>query len=173
MAKLNEYGLSDQQERFCQEYVKDLNGTQAAIRAGYSEKSARSQASDLLTKPNIQKRVGSLQATVTEANASIVDEIKKELRRIAFADPRAVSRWNQSGVTMKDSSELTDDEAATIMEVSEKVDQTGGSLKIKQHSKLKALELLAKLEGAFVEKHEHEHRITLEELVSGSMDEEK
>ena len=45
--------LNDKQKRFCQEYLKDLNATQAAIRAGYSEKSARSIANENLTKPDI------------------------------------------------------------------------------------------------------------------------
>ena len=48
-------------ERFCQEYVVDYNGTQAAIRAGYSEKTAKSQASTLLTYPNLLARVRELQ----------------------------------------------------------------------------------------------------------------
>lgn len=52
--------LTDRQDRFCQEYIIDLNATQAAIRAGYSEKTARSTASNLLTKPNILARVKEL-----------------------------------------------------------------------------------------------------------------
>ena len=48
-------------ETFCQEYIVDFNGTQAAIRAGYSPKSARSQASELLTNPNISARIRELQ----------------------------------------------------------------------------------------------------------------
>lgn len=47
-------------ETFCQEYIIDFNGTQAAIRAGYSEKTAGSQAYDLLKKPEIFARVGEL-----------------------------------------------------------------------------------------------------------------
>jgi phage terminase small subunit len=45
---------------FCQEYLIDLNGTQAAIRAGYAPRSANVTASQLLTKPNIQRRVQEL-----------------------------------------------------------------------------------------------------------------
>ena len=48
-------------EIFCQEYLIDLNGTQAAIRAGYNPNSARQQASKLLTKPNILARIRELQ----------------------------------------------------------------------------------------------------------------
>lgn len=54
--------LTPKQERFCQEYVVDYNGAQAAIRAGYSERTARNQACVLLTKPNILARVRELQA---------------------------------------------------------------------------------------------------------------
>lgn len=46
--------LTDKQERFCQEYLLDLNGTQAAIRAGYSKRSARSIAEELLQKPHVR-----------------------------------------------------------------------------------------------------------------------
>ena len=54
--------MSPQQERFCQEYVVDLNGTQAAIRAGYSEASATTQAADILRRPKVEKRIDELQA---------------------------------------------------------------------------------------------------------------
>ena len=47
--------LEERQKIFCNEYLVDFNGTQAAIRAGYSKKTARSIASENLTKPNIQK----------------------------------------------------------------------------------------------------------------------
>lgn len=52
--------LNDRQEMFCLEYIKDLNGTQAAIRAGYSEDSARQIASENLTKHFIQSRIAEL-----------------------------------------------------------------------------------------------------------------
>lgn len=53
--------LKPKHERFCQEYVIDYNGAQAAIRAGYKEKSARGQASELLTNPNILARIREIQ----------------------------------------------------------------------------------------------------------------
>lgn len=48
--------LTDKQARFCEEYLIDLNATQAAIRAGYSEKTAREQAAQNLSKLNIQEK---------------------------------------------------------------------------------------------------------------------
>jgi len=64
MAENKEIGLTDKQERFCQEYLIDLNGTQAAIRAGYSESSAKEIASENLTKHNIQERIKALQEQI-------------------------------------------------------------------------------------------------------------
>lgn len=66
-------------ERFCQEYVIDYNGTQAAIRAGYKEKNARSQASALLTNPNILARVRELQQEQVERLAVTQDYVVLQL----------------------------------------------------------------------------------------------
>ncbi len=52
--------LNPKQEQFCQEYLIDLNGTQAATRAGYSEKTANEQGSRLLANVNIQIRIAEL-----------------------------------------------------------------------------------------------------------------
>jgi phage terminase small subunit len=58
--------LSDKQIRFCQEYVIEFNATQSAINAGYSESSARSIASELLTKPNIKLYIKEIQSKKVE-----------------------------------------------------------------------------------------------------------
>ena len=71
---------NDRRERFCQEYVKDLNGTQAEIRAGYSPRTARVKVSQLLAVPEVQERVAELKAGVAERNAITVDEIVGNLR---------------------------------------------------------------------------------------------
>ncbi len=54
--------LTDKQELFAREYLKDLNATQAAIRAGYSEKTARATGSENLSKPDIADRIAELKA---------------------------------------------------------------------------------------------------------------
>ena len=54
--------LTDKQEMFCREYLIDLNATRAAIRAGYSEKTANRTASENLSKPDIQSRIAELKA---------------------------------------------------------------------------------------------------------------
>ncbi|MHB1688736.1 MAG: terminase small subunit [Ignavibacteriaceae bacterium] len=77
--------ISEKQKMFCREYLKDFNGTQAAVRAGYSIKSARQQAADLLTKPNIFKFLETLKEKhVLKAELS-VDSIINEFKSIGFA----------------------------------------------------------------------------------------
>ncbi|HQN14164.1 MAG TPA: terminase small subunit, partial [Quisquiliibacterium sp.] len=83
------------------------------------------------------------------------DRVISELARIAFGNQRAVMRWGAGGVTLRESSELTDDEAALVSEVAETVSAAGGGLKLKTHDKVKALELLGKHLGMFVDKVEH------------------
>lgn len=70
---------SKRHERFCQEYIIDYNGAQAAIRAGYKEKNARSQASALLTNPNILTRVRELQSEQVARLAVTQDYVINQL----------------------------------------------------------------------------------------------
>ena len=58
--------LTDRQEKFCREYILDYNATKAAIRAGYSEKTAKSIGSENLTKPDLLARVRELQKEQAE-----------------------------------------------------------------------------------------------------------
>ena len=71
-------------EKFCTEYVKDMNATQAAIRAGYSEKTARSQGSTLLTNPNIKQRVAELRDAYLDENIMTAKQVEYELTKIAL-----------------------------------------------------------------------------------------
>lgn len=75
--------LTDKQKRFVEEYLVDLNATQAARRAGYSEKTARSQGQRLLTKVDIQKALAHRQKTYAESVEWTVEEILTDLRVIA------------------------------------------------------------------------------------------
>ena len=77
-----EQKLNEQQKKFCNEFLKDLNATQAAIRAGYSKKSARSIASENLTKPNIQEYLAELQEGIQKRNRISQDEIMQDLIEI-------------------------------------------------------------------------------------------
>jgi phage terminase small subunit len=78
--------LSDKQALFCREYIVDFNGAQAAIRAGYSPKSAKVTASRLLTDANVAVKLSELaKARMEEADVTVARVIK-EFLRIAMAD---------------------------------------------------------------------------------------
>ena len=78
--------LTPKQEMFCKEYLIDLNATQAAIRAGYSEKTARSVGQENLTKPDIQERVQQLMEERSNRVQLEADEVMWELKNILQAD---------------------------------------------------------------------------------------
>ena len=78
--------LTEKQKRFCEEYLVDLNATQAAIRAGYKEKTARSSASENLTKPDIQQYLRELIDKRSERTGIAADTVLLELERIALSD---------------------------------------------------------------------------------------
>ena len=72
-------GLTKKQERFVDEYLIDLNATQAAIRAGYSGKTARSVGAENLTKPDIKKAIEEALTAVHSAKIANVEEILEYL----------------------------------------------------------------------------------------------
>ena len=76
-------GMRPKQISFCQEYAIDKNGTQAAIRAGHSEKSAKQIASENLTKPDISKYIEFLLAKQTKRTEVDADYIIKGLKKVA------------------------------------------------------------------------------------------
>lgn len=134
--------VDDRRARFAQEYVKDLNATQAAIRCGYSPKTAKQQGSRLLTNAAIAAQIQVLQARVAAKNEVTVERTLKEIARIAYSDPRALYKPNGE---LKPPSEWDDDTAATIAgvevdttTVSETV--TVSTAKVKRWDKVKALD---------------------------------
>ena len=112
MAENKEIGLTDKQERFCQEYLIDLNGTQAAIRAGYSNSSAGQIAEQNLKKLEIQERIKFLQQQIALRLEITQDWVLKRFRDISdrcmTAEPVMVKDgeggWIESGEYQFDSS---------------------------------------------------------------------
>ncbi len=82
--------LNPKQERFCQEYLVDLNATRAAIRAGYSPRTANEIGAENLAKPSIADRVAQLMAERQERTEVTQDEVVRELAFIAFSDTRHI-----------------------------------------------------------------------------------
>lgn len=106
--------LTDRQVRFCEEYLIDLNATQAAIRAGYSEKTANEQGARLLANVSVQEKIAELKAERAKRTEMTQDSVIQELAAVARAEVKGVRAVD----------------------------------------KLKALELLGKHLGMFVERYE-------------------
>lgn len=147
--------LTLKQKRFVAEYLIDLNATQAAIRAGYSSKNADKIGSELLGKTRVAEAIQKALARRAAKVEVTQERVVEELARVAFGDLRGVSTWGPDGVSLKPSDELTDEQSAAISEVVETVTKDGGSVRIKRHDKVKALELLGRHLGMFVDKLDH------------------
>ena len=184
--------LTPKERLFAHEYGVDLNGTQAAIRAGYSPKTADQQAARLLTKVRVAELVESL-AKKRLAKADITAErVLNEVAAIAFASPRDVAKWGPWGMQLIDSEKLTAEAAASLesIEINQKWDILApgneeqatvfaeNKQKFKQHSKIAALTLLMKHlniagDGEKGGNTYNDHRTQIVNLADMSLDERR
>ena len=93
--------LTPKQRRFVEEFLVDLNATQAAIRAGYSKKTARSIGSENLTKPDIALAIAVKLDGYTRKAGITVERVLEVIEAILFFDPREVVEWGPNGVKLK------------------------------------------------------------------------
>lgn len=137
--------LTPKQELFCREYLKDLNATQAAIRAGYSEDSAASQGCENLIKPNIAKRIAELKA---ERNEEVGIDAAYVLRRLTEIDQMDVLDILLANGELKQIKDWPKVWRTTLsgMDVVEMASADSAALlkKIKWPDKVKNLELLGR-----------------------------
>ncbi|MBK5570110.1 terminase small subunit [Ensifer sp. SSB1] len=116
--------LTPKQERFVAEYLIDLNATQAAIRAGYSAKTAQEQGSRLLSNVMVAEAIQAAMKAREERTEITQDRVLLELSRIAFFDPRKLLRDDGSP---KPIGELDDGTAAALagLEITEEWEGSG------------------------------------------------
>lgn len=143
--------LTAKQQLFVDEYLIDLNATQAAIRAGYSAKTANEQGSQLLAKLSIQQAIAERMAERSKRTGVNQDRVVLELAKIAFV--KMTDLVDGSGKIKEDA---TDDDLSCIESIKYKHSDTdtGYSVEreVKVASKLKALELLGKHLGMWNDK---------------------
>jgi phage terminase small subunit len=153
--------LTPKQRQFVEEYLVDLNATQAAIRAGYSRKTARSIAEENLTKPDIAEAIRIAMEARAERTRVAADRVLVELGRIAFSNIRTL--FDEKGA-LRNIAELSEDEAAALaaVEVSEIFGGRGedrrliGCMrKVRLWDKCAALELAMRHLGLLKERVEH------------------
>ena len=136
--------LTPKQKRFCEEFIKDCNATQAYLRAGYraSTDIARREGYKLLTKPDIQAYIQQLQRARSSRTEIDADRVFTELAKIAFSDIKNVFELTEEGLVLKPLDQMSDEVSGAI----ESLD-LGATTKVKLHSKMSALDRLIKLLG--------------------------
>ncbi len=143
-------GLSDKERLFCYEYVRDLNKNKAAIRAGFSKKSAACQATQIYKKLQAQKLIQELQSRKIHKLEISAERTLQEVARLAYVDIRKA--FDENG-NLKNIQDIDDDTAAALAGIEneelfegrgEDREHIGTLKKIKIHDKKGVLELLMK-----------------------------
>lgn len=156
--------LTDKQRAFVQEYLLDLNATQAAIRAGYSKKTAYATGAENLRKPQIAHEIEEGKAKRAERTRVDQDKVVKELAKLGLSDMRELAQWDEYGVHWRYSGNLTDEAAACVKDVSftreVRYDKNGDriettQMKLALHDKKAALKMLGDHLGIFGGTDEH------------------
>lgn len=151
---------NDQHELFCQQYLIDLNGTKAAKRAKYSEKTARVQASQLLTKLNISERIAELKAERAKRTQISQDRVLEELACLGHSNIKNYVKHAQDGyIVFKDIDKISEEGARAIESI--KVNYKEGRIEFRLHSKTKTLDMIGRHLGMFNDKLEHTGAIGL------------
>lgn len=149
--------LTPKQSRFVEEYLIDLNATQAAIRAGYSVKTAKSIGQRLLTFVDVQKAIQGAQKKLSERTKITQERVLQEYARIAFLDPRKL--FDEHGELLPITS-LDAEVAAAIGGLDVVISRTGDKSTTEETKKIKlidkkgALDSIAKHLGMFTDKVE-------------------
>ena len=143
--------LNEKQKRFADEYLIDLNATQAAIRAGYSARSADVTGARLLANARVRAYIDARMAELSKRTGVNQERIIRELARIAFLDPTKLA--NMDTAELLDNT--TEDDRAAIASVKVKLmngDVEMTEREIKFADKIKALELLGKRFGMWIDR---------------------
>lgn len=151
------HGLTRRQRAFVNEYMVDKNGTQAAIRAGYSFDSAAYQGSTLLTNPKVTAALADREKAAQKKTEWTFERLLEEYGKIAGLSMSDLGEWGPNGFIPSDSKTLDKKFAAAVQEVSSVHSQHGVNIKLKAYDKKGALDSIAKLLGYMRERHEVEH----------------
>lgn len=178
--------MNDRQRRFCQEYVVDHNATQAALRAGYAEKSANVHGARLLTNASVQQHIAELQAKLAIRVEITQDRVLEELVDVGLTNLTDLVSWDEKGdIHFVPSEQLPTPAKRALKKLKVKRTRTfekrkgenveyGGweteSLEVEFHDKLKALELAGKHIGMWPSRplvEVHDERTQILSLLDG------
>lgn len=155
--------LTARQQRFVEEYLVDLNGTQAAIRAGYSHRTANEQSARLLAKASIQEAIQAAKQERAKRTEITADRVLRELALIGFSDIGQILDMEGAEPRLRPASEITRRarRAISSVKVRRYFEGSGDDAREVEVTEFKlwpkdaALTKLAQHLGLLVERHEH------------------
>lgn len=139
--------LTRKQQKFVDEYMIDLNATQAAIRAGYSAKTARQIGEQNLTKLDIKSAIEEAQKEAQKLAKVKLERILEEYKAIAFSNITDFLRFDAEGVHILDSADIEKRLLPAVAEVTEAKTANGVTTRLKLHNKIAALDALCRVLG--------------------------
>lgn len=155
--------MTAKHRKFVAEYLKDGNGTRAAIAAGYPQASAHVAASRLLKTAKVRAQIDKVNAKGLAKAEVTVEKLSSELKRIGFSNLADYVRIDDEGQADIDLSRCTREQLAAVQEIT--VDTTGGTgdgerrrvlrTRLKLIPKIPALELLSRRFNEFSQKQQH------------------
>ena len=154
------------QDLFVKEYLKDLNGTQAYIRAGYKvkdENSAAVMANRLLRNVKIQEKIQAAMKEREKRTEITQDRVLKEIANLAFTDRTGIVNLKNNNLIIKNFDESSPEQKACISGVKE----TKFGIEVTFYNKEKALEMLGRHLGMFTEKLEVKGELKTEDPFKG------
>jgi len=146
--------VTRKQKRFVEEYLIDLNATQAAIRAGYSPETAYSIGQENLKKPEIANAIAKAMAERSRRTGVNADRVVLELAKIALVNPGQVI--DAKDATIREDATEEDLAAVQSVKVKKSISETGEMIEreVRMSDKVRALELLGRHLGMFKDKVE-------------------
>ncbi|MEE9382869.1 MAG: terminase small subunit [Nannocystaceae bacterium] len=143
-------GLTPKQAAFVKEYLVDLNATQAAIRAGYSEKTAQPHSARLVSKVIVSEAIAEGLKARSERVEITADQVLRELVKLGFSNMEDFASVNEKGMAALDLSNIDRDQFAAVTELTtDTIGELTTRTKIKLADKRANLELIGKHLGMF------------------------
>ncbi len=166
--------LTAKQKRFVEEYMVDLNATQAAIRAGYSKTSAQIIGFENLSKPIVADKITELARELSAKTAVTAERVVAEMATVAYTNMANYFSVGADGSPCLDFSDLSPEQTAAISEITVHHYLVGKGedarpairTKLKLHDKMRALEQLGKYLALFVTRVEHQGEVTIQHELS-------
>ncbi len=147
--------LTPKQKRFCEEYLIDMNATQAAIRAGYSERTAYSMGQRLLKKVEVQEYIQKRMTSLEYRTGITQERVLNEIAAVAFANITDYAQVVDGKVKLTLTKELTEEQKKCLAVIKE----GKFGIEVKAYDKLKALQMLGDYLSLFTDKQ----RLALEQ----------